>query len=160
MISAICYLERSDQSQRHAVRTSGSHPDHCQMLYLIGNSDGRICSASGILYHHSVRARVRAAFNNRLTWSLRLAVRTSGSHPEDRGFESRRDHQSKSPILRWGFYFGEVSPRLEPAKRVRCSEDAYRSLLRARRSGKGQKPHPAGFVRSGVHRPSLPPFSN
>ena len=27
-----------------------------------------------------------------MNWPRRLAVRTSGSHPEDRGFESRRGH--------------------------------------------------------------------
>ena len=26
-------------------------------------------------------------------WPRRLAVRTSGSHPENRGFDSRRGHQ-------------------------------------------------------------------
>ena len=27
-----------------------------------------------------------------VNWPRRLVVRTSGSHPEDRGFESRRGH--------------------------------------------------------------------
>ena len=37
------------------------------------------------------------------TRPLRLAVRISGSHPEDRGFESRRGHQQNASALRWGF---------------------------------------------------------
>lgn len=39
---------------------------------------------------------------------LRLAVRISGSHPEDRGFESRRGHQYKYLRACLGFYIGSL----------------------------------------------------
>ncbi len=58
-------------------------------------------------------------------WPRRLVVRISGSHPEDRGFESRRGHHEKRSSYGWAFFMvilAEWNPRSGYGQQISAQE--------------------------------------